>query len=110
MKAEIRAMLIKAAQQRNVAYYSEVAELANLSMDNPDHRFKLGCILGEISTEEHENGHPLLSAVVVHKGDHLPGEGFFKLTKELGKQKADEDDDAFHTRELRTVFDHWTSV
>lgn len=110
MKEQIREMLIKAAKNQKVVYYAEVGELLNFSMDNPHHRKELGRILGEISTEEDDNDRPLLSAVVVHKEDHLPGEGFFNLAKELGKQKPDEDNDTFYTNELRKVFDAWMAA
>ena len=108
MKEQIRDMLIKAAKNRDVVYYAEVGKLLNFSMDNPSHWVKLGCILDKISTEEHESGRPFLSAVVVHKEDHLPGEGFFNLARELGKQKPDEDNDTFYANERKKVFDKWT--
>ena len=107
MKEQILDMLIKAAKNRKVVYYAEVGRLSNFSMDNPSHRVELGRILGEISTEEHKSGRPLLSAVVVHKEDHLPGEGFFSLARELGKQQPDEDNDTFYANELKRVFDKW---
>ena len=67
-------------------------------------------ILGEISTDEHDSGRPLLSVVVVHKENHRPGEGFFNLAKELGKQKPDEDDVTFYAKELKSVFDWWLAA
>ncbi len=105
MNEMIRDKLIEAAKQHKIIYYSEVGELLNFSMDNPHHRTELGRILGEISTEEHQKGLPLLSALVVHKENLLPGEGFFKLARELGKQKSDEDNDSFYTKELKEVFE-----
>ncbi len=107
MKDRIRDMLIEAARNRRVVYYAEVGRLLNFSMDNPSHRVELGKILGEISTEEYEEGRPLLSAVVVHKEDHQPGEGFFSLAKELGQKRPDEDSDAFYASELERVFIAW---
>ncbi|GAH87373.1 unnamed protein product, partial [marine sediment metagenome] len=95
MRKGIRNMLIKAAQQRKVVYYSEVGEAVNLSMGNPHQRAELGRILSEISSEEHDNGRPLLAAIVVHKDNKKPGEGFFKLARNIGKQKPDEDNDTF---------------
>jgi hypothetical protein len=110
MREMIRDKLIEAAKKQKVVYYAEVGELLNFSMDNPHHRKELGRILGEISTDEHQEGRPLLSAIVVHKENHLPGEGFFKLAKELGKQKPDEDNDTFYTNELRRVFNTWMAA
>ena len=110
MKEQIRDMLIKAAKNRKVVHYAEVGKLLNFSMDNPSHRVELGSILGEISTEEHESERPLLSAVVVHREDYLPGEGFFNLARELGKQRPDEDNDTFYANELKRVFDAWMAA
>lgn len=110
MKDRIRDTLIKAARNQRVVYYAEVGKLLNFSMDNPSHRVELGRILGEISTEEHEKGRPLLSAVVVHKEDHQPGEGFFNLARELGKKRPDEDSDAFYASELKRVFNAWATT
>ena len=104
MDGQIRDMLIEAAQQRRVLSYAEVGEVLNLDMDNPHHRREIGRILGEISTEEHNNGRPLLSAVVVHRENHRPGPGFFSLARELGIQGPDEDDETFYTNELNRVF------
>ena len=38
-------------------------------------------MLYQISSEEDESGRGLLTAVVVHKNDNMPGAGFFKLAK-----------------------------
>lgn len=102
-------MLIKTAKDRKLIFYSEVGEYVNLSMKNPHHRTKLGDILCNISTDEHDSGRPLLSALVVHKKDKKPGGRFFDLAKELGKQKRDEDEDSFYADELKSVFDKWGS-
>ncbi len=107
MRKGIRNILIKAAQERKVIYYSQVGETVNLSMGNPHHRTQLGRILTEISSEEHENGRPLLAAIVVHKDNKKPGEGFFNLAKSLGKQKPNENDDTFCKMEKERVFDEW---
>jgi len=110
MNGQIRDMLIEAARQRNVLYYAEVGQILNLDMGNPHHRQEIGRILGEISTEEHNNGRPLLSAVVVHQENQRPGQGFFNLARELGIQGSDEDDETFYTNELNRVFNEWTDA
>jgi len=43
----------------------------------------VGRLLGEISEDEHDAGHPLLSAIVVDKNSSLAGPGFFKLVRDL---------------------------
>lgn len=103
----IRDRMIKAAKAKDIIYYSEIGDLMNLSMDNPNHRDELAHILGEISTTEHHEGRPLLSAVVVHKENHRPGKVFFQLAKDLKKQKRGEDDEIFYATELQRVYKEW---
>lgn len=44
-----------------------------------------GHLLGEISEDEHDHGRPMLSALAVSAVTGMPGEGFFKLARNLGK-------------------------
>lgn len=74
-------------------------------MGNPSERAELSRILDEISWAEHQAGKPLLSVVVVHKGDpQMPGKGFFDLAREFGRQKPDVDDQTFFLEELNAVY------
>ena len=73
--------LSKVAQSGNTTYYSDIAPLAGLDMSSEGDRFRIAQILGEISEDEHRDGRPLLSAVVILKGENRPGEGFFGLGK-----------------------------
>ena len=69
-------------------------------------------ILDEISRHEHDQGHPLLSAVVVHAegGDSggIPGPGFFTLAKSLGLSRGG-DKVTFFALELGRVHKAWKS-
>lgn len=47
------------------------------------HRGKIGHIIDNISSYEHDLGHPLLSSVMVSRNMEQ-GDGFFKLAEELG--------------------------
>lgn len=77
--------LIRLAQAKDLAAYSDVAPLVGLSMENEAGRNKIAKLLGEIAIHEHSEGRPMLTALVVHKGnDNNPGEGFFAIAKELG--------------------------
>lgn len=111
MKNKIRDMLVKAARNGKVVTYTEVGNPVGLFMSDPSHRDKMSDILCEISTEEYNMGRPLLSAVVVYlERNSIPGSGFFKLAKKLGKQQLDEDDDIFYSKELKRVFDMWMMI
>ena len=52
-------------------------------MGIPADRGKIGNILGNISSYEHELGHPLLSSIVITVNGEQ-GDGFFRLAEELG--------------------------
>ena len=107
MNREVRNALIKVARSQQTITYSEVGEIVDLDMENQANRNELAEILGEISWHEHDNGNPLLSAVVVHAGDNrMPGKGFFNLAREAGCQKPDEDDITFYSRELGAVHEY----
>ena len=49
-------------------------------------------ILGEISTYEHEHSRPMLSVLVFHADDGMPGDGFFNLARKLGVLHGRSDD------------------
>jgi len=107
MHKEIYDRLKAVAKDRKITHYSKIAPLADLDMSLQGDRNKIATILDEISTSEHNQGHPLLSAVVIHKHDNIPGQGFFTLAKRLGLQKQ-EDNFLFFIEELRRVHDYWS--
>jgi hypothetical protein len=97
------------ARKGNLITYHEIAPLARLNMENPGDRNKIAEILGEISTFEHENGRPMLSAIVVLAGIGYPGEGFYTLARQLGTYHghADLDEMEFFVKETKRVFNYW---
>lgn len=109
MNQEIYERLKDVSKKGRVTYYSEIAPLAGLDMSYPADRAKIGELLGEISTFENEQGHPMLSTVVVYRQYNMPGPGFFKLARWLGIYRGD-DDFLFFIRELRKVHDYWQGV
>jgi hypothetical protein len=90
----------------SVTTYSEIAPLAALDMSNPDDRNKISEILDDISMFEHEQHHPLLSTVVIHKDNNMPGQGYFKMARRAGVYEGS-DDFLFFINELRRVHDFW---
>lgn len=91
-----------ARKQATITYGELVARIHSLRLD--PHGGVLAQILDEISTEEHNQGHGMLSAVVVHAtDDYLPGPGFFKLADTLGLAASDEI--ALHAAELHRIYD-----
>jgi hypothetical protein len=68
-------------------------------------RNKIGEILGEISTYEHDHGRPMLSAIVVLAGIGYPGEGFYNLARHLGLHQGHGEfaDMEFFVQEVKRV-------
>ncbi len=58
-------------------------------------------LLCEISRGTHHKRGVLLSAVVVHQDDALPGPGFYQLARDLGRRV--EDEESFHRTALLEV-------
>ena len=69
------------------------------------HSYAMAALLGEISTDDHDHGLGMRSALVVSAVDGRAGSGFFALARQLGEMVADEDD--FWLRELKKVHADW---
>jgi methyl coenzyme M reductase subunit C len=64
-------------------------------------------LLCDVSRKTYAKQKVLLSAVVVHDGDGLPGNGFFSLAEELGLDVEDRQD--FWNRAIAKVHDAYAS-
>ena len=62
--------------------------------------------LGQLSRESDATGLGMITAIVVHKEDQRPGNGFFTLAKELGRDISDGEEWA---REVGRVFRHFAA-
>jgi hypothetical protein len=84
--------LIELARAERLTTYSDVAPLAGLSMDNEVDRNAISEILMEIARHERMHGRPMLTSLVVHRGnDNNPGEGFFAAAVEFGRYSGARD-------------------
>ena len=102
--------LIEVAKNTDTVTYEEIREIAGVgSFDSPGNRVLIGAILEQLSAHEHNEGRPLLSAVVILKDENIPGEGFFTLAKKLELMDEDGDRLGFFVRELGRVHDYWWS-
>ncbi len=106
MYDELCEKLREVARQQKTTHYEDIAPMLGLRMEDPADRVRIGQILGEISKQEHNAGHPMLSAVVTHKGDERPGTGFFELAQELGRVGS-MDSETFFIHELKRVHGWW---
>lgn len=96
---------------RRLTTYSDIAPLAGLAMNNDADRNRISDILGEILRHEVAEGRPLLTALVVHRGnDNNPGEGFFSIATELGRFNGSREALTrleFWTRQVQEVYTYW---
>ena len=89
-KKEIKHILSNLAQEHEfkLITYSELTlEVTSINFDPDDLAFHH--ILGEVSEEEDIAGRGMLTAIVVLKDTKIPGSGFFKLAKKLGRDITD---------------------
>jgi hypothetical protein len=101
---EARQAMIEAARRGTTLFYSQlVGQIESITFT--PHDFNLFHLLGQISTCENESGRGMLSVVVVRKQDGLPGQGFFDLARDLGRDTSDPD--RFFVAELGRVLHSW---
>jgi hypothetical protein len=103
--SEIRALCQSTAQARQQITYGELVRTVrsvNIAADS----FALPPLLEEVIRTEHPETDVLVTAVVVHGDDRLPGKGFYSMAKSLGYKFTDEL--TFYSRQLRRVYDHYS--
>lgn len=90
-KDEIKTLLTaRAARSEPPIPYSELVANVHSIQFSPE-EYAYHHMLGEVSEEEDAAGRGMLSAMVVHKDDHVPGPGFYVLAKRLGRDTSDRD-------------------
>lgn len=103
--------LVRLARSRDLAAYSDVAPLVGLDMANEDDRNEIARLLGEIATHEQNENRPMLTALVVHRGnDNNPGEGFFSIAHDFGLYDGSRDQIArliFWSNQVTAVHNNW---
>ena len=99
-KSEATAILRKRAKRGNPITYSDLCDQMSIIRLEP-HDTRLAHLLGQISSEEHAVGRALLTALVVHKHDLQPGDGFYNLAESLGI--AFKDREAFWLEQIEAL-------
>lgn len=100
--------LKEVARAKSITNYTEVGKIAGLDMESPADRNEIAAILDDINHYENQQGHPMLSAVVVRQDINMPGAGFFECARQLGRYQGN-DDLVFWAHELTRVHNHWQS-
>ena len=105
----LRKALIEAAKNAGLLYYRTAAQLLGLDMTQAADRGEIGRMLDAINRVEHDEGGPLLSAVVVRANSRIPGPGFFPMARRLGYKVGhdEEGERTFWEQEVARVYSHW---
>lgn len=98
--------LVETARNRTYTTYTDVAPLVSLDMEIAGDRDRMSLLLEEIARFEEDNKRPMLTAVVIHRHDNIPGEGFFKIAKDFGRFDG-RDKLRFWIDALNEVHKHW---
>jgi hypothetical protein len=85
----IRAIIAQARRGLPISYSDLTKHIPSIGFDPHDYAFHH--LLGEISIEENAAGRGMLSVLVVHKDDGMPGPGFFDLAKDLGRDVTEKE-------------------
>ncbi len=107
IKEEMRHILIGLARKRQTICYSDLA--AQIQTSYIHYRSPAFMrILGEVVTEDIEDGHPNLAVLVVQKQSGRCGAGYFKHAAAEGYDVSDPE--AFWQAEFKSVCDYWTDL
>lgn len=112
MNQEVRLFLIELARKKSTITYQELSDACNLKLvmrDSEYARAEMGRILGHISTFEYNNKRPLISSLLLSKGDNYQGDGFYKLAETLGfgNWKKLKNDISFEIGQMNACYDFW---
>jgi hypothetical protein len=111
MNQEIYEALVSLARTRQLTSYSDIAPLANLDMSVEADRDAMSFILEDIARFEHDASRPMLTALVIHRGnDNNPGEGFYAIAQDLGIFNGSRDAidrTTFWAQQVSDVHEHW---
>jgi hypothetical protein len=102
-KQEAIRAIIEQGRQGSSIFYSDLTRRIR-SIGFGPHDAILHHLLGQISTEEDQAGRGMLSVLVVRKEDGMPGQGFFDLAKDLGRDVTEKE--RCWSDETRLVLSH----
>jgi quinol monooxygenase YgiN len=105
---EVRRIAERVAREEGMITYSDLTQQVRTEPQPEPGSQEFFEILDELSRRTDAEGKGMLSAVVVQKNEQtLPGPGFFKLAKKLGRDTSDQP--IFHATELRRVHEAFPS-
>ena len=112
MNQTVRAHLIEIARKSKTITYQELSDQCKLGLVMRESEFaraEIGRIIGDISKYEHSKQRPLISSLVIGKWDSAQGDGFYRISEELGfgnwkKLKADI---SFEIGQMNACYSFW---
>jgi len=112
MTGRIRTFLIRYSRQQSgtLSYLTLVQEAElGLNLEISHEKSRLNEMLAEISTNEHEAGHPLLSSLIKVAGSKGQGDNFYKLCERLGmgEWRTLKQDETFTKNMVQKCYDFW---
>lgn len=97
------------ARRKQLITYRELADVVGLNWNKDYGKCRqIFSVLGAVSTSEVQQGHPMLSAIAVRQDTRMPGSGFFRLARDLGRYQSG-DDYSFWIAERDAVWNLWPS-
>jgi len=106
--------LKKTGRERRLTYYSQIAPLVGLTMESETDRDEIARLLTEIALHEFQQGRPMLTSLIIHKGnDNTPGEGFFSIATDLGIYSGSREQlerVTFWSNQVTEVHNHWQNA
>lgn len=106
-KGEVEGIVKAVASRSGLITYGEILTMLRLPSNDQKMLQELADLLGEISKDESELGAPLISVIVVNKGEGKCGDGFYRLAERLGVKRPDENASDFFIAELRRAHSYW---
>ncbi len=109
LSERVRSHLKVLASRRETITYRDLAKALELEPPNTIHRVTEA--LEALIHEDHEDGAPLIAALVVSKArSGVPAPGFFRLARSLGRYggpDAGPEAEAYHGREIARAWTYW---
>lgn len=85
MNQELYDCLLTEARRRGYTTYTDAGRQIGLDMAIDADRDQMTGLLEEIARHEQDSGRPMLTAVVILRGENMPSDGFFRIAAEFGR-------------------------
>jgi alkylated DNA nucleotide flippase Atl1 len=108
----VYALLIEAAEQKQLATYGQIAAIMGLPTTGHYMGKMVGIMLDLITSSERECDRPMLSSMAVSSTNQKPGDGFYALAEQYSLIAPDASKDeklSFWRAQRDLVYEEWSS-